>query len=95
MSSYIYESNDYEKVKRKFEFSSKLGYKHIKYWIVSIGFYEDYLIDNSKLDIKRVTLNHHSSNDFHECFLGYEIIVSNMFDAKYGVSPVFIDDNHD
>lgn len=92
MNSYHYESNDYTKVKNKFEYSSRVGYKYIAYWVVSQCFYETYQSDEAKSNIKRVSINSQPYIDNQDILLGYEIAVSNNFNALYGIYPVFNED---
>ena len=91
--SWKLESNDYSEVKRKFESSSRGGYNHILFWIVSIAFYNDYLTDCDKMKGRRILINSlgfdfSNMNKAENTLAGYDIVISDKFSKKYGISFV-------
>lgn len=92
MSKYFH-SDNYIEIKEKFESSSKSGYNHIQFWIVSNDFYAEYINDTNRMKGSRILLNpilfdftkyNHASIKI----AGYDIVISTKFESKYGIKPV-------
>ena len=93
--SRIYESDDYNIIKDKFEKISRSGYRHILFWIISPDFYQEYLNDTNKMKGKRILLcpipeDLDIINRTMVSFLGYECILSNNFTMKYGINYILL-----
>lgn len=91
--SEIFESNDYNEIKSKFEQMLKDGYRHIMFWIVSLDFYTTYMSDTERILGKRILINN-LDFDFSDYFhapkkiAGYEIVISKNFHSLYGINYV-------
>ena len=91
MKSYIFESNEYEVVKTKFESSSRSGYNHIAMWIISKEFFYEYTKDKSRIGGRRILISP-LREEFtiipktKYAILGYDIVVCEGFNEKYGVN---------
>jgi hypothetical protein len=91
MKSYIFESNEYELVKNKFESSSRTGYNHIAMWIVSLDFFNEYHKDKVKVGGRRLLINPLREEftlipRIKYTILGYDIVVCEGFNEKYGIN---------